>query len=339
VDLSNFDYHLPAELIAQHPCARRDQSRLMVVSRESGCLHHTTFEDLPRFIGKDDLAVLNNTRVFPARLYGNRPGKEGRVEVLLVRRLEELYWEALVRPGRKAPPGTRLVFQPGLFDAEVITIQEMTRTLKFFCPGGFWEAVEKFGSVPLPPYIRRSFGKEDSEDRQRYQTVVARVPGSVAAPTAGLHFTPELLKRINHREITLHVGYGTFKPIKSPRVEEHEMESEFYDIDEEAASSILRFKGSGRVIAVGTTVTRTLEHVQATHGRIVPGSGSTNLFIYPGFQFRAIDGLITNFHLPKSSLLLLVSAFAGPDLIRRAYSEAIERGYRFYSYGDAMLIL
>jgi S-adenosylmethionine:tRNA ribosyltransferase-isomerase len=339
VDLSTFDYHLPEELIAQHPAARRDESRLMVVSRQNGSLAHESFCDLPRILRSDDLAVLNNTRVFPARLYGKRLGKPGWVEILLVKEVKELVWEALVRPGRKAPPGTRLVFQPGVLEADVAAVNEMTRTLRFSCPGSFWDAVERFGRVPLPPYIRRSESGDDLEDRERYQTVVARVRGSVAAPTAGLHFTPQILQKIDHREITLHVGYGTFKPIKAPRVEDHVMEPEYYDIDEETASGIRQQQGRGRVIAVGTTVTRTLEHVFATRGGIFAGSGSTNLYIYPGFQFRAIDGLITNFHLPKSTLLLLVSAFAGEELIRQAYSEAVKHGYRFYSYGDAMLIL
>jgi S-adenosylmethionine:tRNA ribosyltransferase-isomerase len=339
VDLSNFDYQLPEELIAQHPSPLRDQSRLMVVCRKSGNLRHEFFRDLPRILGEDDLVVLNNTRVFPARLYGKRPERQGWIEVLLVKRVEGLLWEALVKPGRRAPSGTRLVFQPGLLEAEVTAVNEMTRTLRFTCHRNFWDAVESFGRVPLPPYIRRPENEDAPEDRERYQTVVARVRGSVAAPTAGLHFTPRILEQINHREITLHVGYGTFKPIKASRVEDHQMEPEYYEIDEETASSIRRQQGRGRVIAVGTTVTRTLEHVHATRGSIVPGSGWTNLYIYPGFQFRVIDGLVTNFHLPKSTLLLLVSAFAGADLIRKAYSEAIERGYRFYSYGDAMLIL
>ena len=314
----------------------------MVVSRQDGRIEHALVSDLPRFLRKDDLLVLNDTKVFPARLFGRREGKQGIVEILLLRETASGVWEALVKPGRKARPGVRLVFEPG-FSAEVLDPsdpQGMTRQVRFNCEGDFWEKVGRLGTTPLPPYIGRKAGEESSEDRERYQTVFAQTPGSVAAPTAGLHFTPTLLEELHHVQITLHVGYGTFQPVKADNVEEHRMHAEHYSVSAEAASIIQdQLDDGGRVIAVGTTSTRVLEHLFRKRGRIEADEGWTDIYIYPGFQFRVISGLLTNFHLPKSTLLLLVSAFAGTELISRCYEEAIRRKYRFYSYGDAMLIL
>ncbi len=335
--IADFDYHLPPELIAQYPCENRDQSRLMVVDRVSQTLEHYRFRDLPRFLSLRDLLVLNNTRVIPARLYASRAGRQEKIEVLLLSSLGGDVWEALVKPGKKARPGVRLVFQAGEFEAQVLDAPpSAVRRLRFEYSGEFWEWIERLGQTPLPPYISR---QPTTDDRKRYQTVFASVSGSVAAPTAGLHLTRELLEEISHCKITLHVGYGTFKPVSVESVEEHQMDSEYYEIGSEAATRIAEIQGKGRVIAVGTTTTRALEHVFSKHQQIVPDRGRTDLFIYPGFDFRVIGGLITNFHLPGSTLLLLVAAFAGRKLVQKCYREAILRGYRFYSYGDAMLIL
>ena len=335
--IADFDYHLPAELIAQYPCENRDQSRLMVVDRVSQSLEHCRFRDLPRFLSSRDLLVVNNTRVIPARLYAYRAGRQEKIEVLLLSPLEGDVWEALIQPGKKARPGARLVFQAGEFEAEVLDgTPSAVRRLHFEYSGEFWHWIERLGQTPLPPYISR---EPTREDRKRYQTVFATISGSVAAPTAGLHLTRELLEEISHCKITLHVGYGTFRPVSVERIEEHQMDAEYYEIAAEAATRIAEHQESGRVIAVGTTTTRVLEHVFSRHQEIAPDRGWTDLFIYPGFEFRVIGGLITNFHLPRSTLLLLVSAFAGKSLIQKCYREAIGRGYRFYSYGDAMLIL
>jgi len=338
VKISDFDYPLPPELIAQYPSEDRDQSRLMVVDRAAQSFQHHRFRDLPRFLSSSDLLILNNTRVIPARMYAHRVNRQEKIEVLLLGPVEGDVWDALVRPGKKARPGTRLVFRPDQFEATVLeSPPSAVRRLRFEYSGEFWHWIEKVGQTPLPPYITRP---STPEDRERYQTVFASVSGSVAAPTAGLHFTPELLDSISHCKITLHVGYGTFKPVSVETVGEHQMDAEYYEIRSEAATRIAaQQRRDGRLIAVGTTTTRVLEHVFSKHRQIVPGEGWTDLFIRPGFDFGVIQGLITNFHLPRSTLLLLVSAFAGKDLIQECYGEAVERGYRFYSYGDAMLIL
>lgn len=340
--LADFDYELPPELIAQHPPSDRASSRLMVLDRKTAGITHARFRDLPSFLTADDLLVLNDTRVFPARLNARREGAAGTIEVLLLKQKEECVWEVLLRPGRKARPGTRLIFAPGL-EAEVLQPpvgEEMTRLIRFAVSGDFWEHIERIGKMPLPPYIERDASDDSPEDRVRYQTVYARSRGSVAAPTAGLHFTPELLAELRHVQLTLHVGYGTFQPVRTEVVEEHRMHHEEYEIREEAASKIQEQLERGRrIVAVGTTSTRVLEHIYAKHKEIRAERGSTGIFIYPGFVFRVTGALITNFHLPKSTLLLLVSAFAGTELIKWCYQEAIREKYRFYSYGDAMLIV
>lgn len=336
--ISDFDYPLPPELIAQHPSENRDQSRLMVVDRAGQSCEHHRFRDLPHFLSSSDLLILNNTRVIPARLSAHRVDRQEKIEVLLLGSVEGDVWEALVRPGKKARPGDRLVFRPDHFEARVLeSPPSAVRRLRFEYSGEFWHWIEKLGRTPLPPYIARP---STPEDRERYQTIFSSVPGSVAAPTAGLHFTQELLDQIPHCKITLHVGYGTFRPVSVETVGEHHMDAEYYEIDSEAATRIERqVRDGNRVIAVGTTTTRVMEHVFSKHQQIVSEEGWTDLFIHPGFDFGLIQGLITNFHLPRSTLLLLVSAFAGRDLIQECYREAVERGYRFYSYGDAMLIL
>ena len=369
--VSHFNYDLPERLIAQEPVARRDSSRLLVVHRATGELLDSVFTQLPEHLCAGDLLVLNNTRVFPARLIGRRLRVTprgatilgGRVEVFLVSRIEPLLWEALVRPGRALLPGARVEFARGKLTAEVLEWRESGRRIvRFEADGGFDGIVDRIGRTPLPPYIKRD--EEDRLDAERYQTVFARERGAVAAPTAGLHFTPELLEQcvalgIETAQITLHVGYGTFQPVRVQRVEDHHVEPEVYSISEEAARSINRaLEERRRVVAVGTTTTRALEtaaskglgdggwgiaaNESATSNQPLtpnPQPLMTTLFIYPGFEFRLIGGLVTNFHLPQSSLLMLVSAFAGRELILNAYRHAIEREYRFYSYGDAMLIL
>lgn len=354
--VSDFDYDLPERLIAQEPAARRDHSRLLVVERKSREFTDTVFGKLPDFLSSGDLLVLNNTRVFPARLIGRRvrltPRGEfvlgGRVEVFLVRKIEPLVWEALVRPGRLLLPGARIEFARGRLAAEVIEWREAGRRIvRFESAGDFDEIIDRIGRTPLPPYIKRD--EEDRLDAERYQTVFAREKGAVAAPTAGLHFTSELLDQLRSRgieiaEVTLHVGYGTFQPVRVERVEDHHVEPEAYTISEQAARQIDRaLKEGRRIIAVGTTTTRALESAARSLSEgdllVSPGAATTGLFIYPGFEFKIVGGLITNFHLPRSSLLMLVAAIAGRDLVLEAYRHAIENDYRFYSYGDAMLIL
>ncbi|HET9530753.1 MAG TPA: tRNA preQ1(34) S-adenosylmethionine ribosyltransferase-isomerase QueA [Blastocatellia bacterium] len=354
--VSEFDYDLPERLIAQEPVDRRDHSRLLVIDRLRGEITDTIFSSLPDFLSSGDLLVLNNTRVFPARLIGKRlrtttRGETvlgGRVEIFLVRQIEPLVWETLVRPGRSLLPGARVEFARGKLQAEVLEWREAGRRIvRFESEGDFDEIVDRIGRTPLPPYIKRD--EEDRLDAERYQTVFARERGAVAAPTAGLHFTPELLDHLRSRgaeiaQITLHVGYGTFQPVRVERVEDHKVEPEAYTVSEEAARQINQaIRDKRRIIAVGTTTTRALEasarrQTQGDH-LITPGTATTDLFIYPGCVFRVVSGLITNFHLPRSSLLMLVSALAGRDLILEAYSHAIKEEYRFYSYGDAMLIL
>jgi len=365
MDVRDFDFDLPPELIAQEPAAERGASRLLVVDRGSGALTHSRVAALPEFLHAGDLLVVNNTRVFPARLLGRRVPSGGAVECLLVRPVSETgsqtvphtvrgtvrgteqRWEALVHPGQKLKPGARVVFE-GIhtLHGEILERRFFGRRLvRLWTEDGtsIDAAVDAIGHMPLPPYIKRG---DRPDDRDRYQTVFARARGSIAAPTAGLHFTPALVAALAARgvetaAITLHVGYGTFQPVRVERVEDHRMESERYEIGEPAAAAIGRARAAGRrVVAVGTTTTRTLEAVARDHdGAIVAGSGETDLFIYPGFEFRVVSGLMTNFHLPQSSLLMLVSAFAGRDLVRRAYDAAIAERYRFYSYGDSMLLL
>lgn len=336
--ISDFDYSLPSELIAQYPSEIRDDCRLMVVDRQSRSFQHGRFRDLPSFLSPEDLVVLNNTRVIPARLYAHREGRQEKIEVFLLRCVEGNIWEVLIKPGKKARPGVCLVFKPGQFQAMVVDDSPTAvRRLEFKYSGEFRDWIDQLGETPLPPYISRP---PEQEDRQDYQTVFARVDGSVAAPTAGLHFTELLMKQFRTCEITLHVGYGTFKPVSAQDVENHVMDGESYEIGQEAAAEIRGQLGRRkRVVTVGTTTTRALEHVLARHGKVVADQGTTDLFIYPGFKFQVAGAFITNFHLPRSTLLLLVSAFAGKELIEECYREAVEQKYRFYSYGDAMLIL
>ncbi|MDH7578972.1 MAG: tRNA preQ1(34) S-adenosylmethionine ribosyltransferase-isomerase QueA [Bacillota bacterium] len=341
--VSDFDYHLPPGLIAQYPAPQRESSRLLVLRRETGEIAHTIFSAIPEYFEPGDVLVLNETKVFPARLIGKRAGTGGRFEVVLLEEKEPGIWEALVRPGRRARPGVRLIFGEGELQAEIGDRTEAGgRVLKFSPSPDFWEKIFQVGEVPLPPYIKR---KPEEIDRTRYQTVYARTLGSVAAPTAGLHFTPELLHEIEQKGVhfaftLLHVGLGTFRPVKVEEVEEHQMHAEYWRLEETAANLINEALRSGkRVIAVGTTVARVLESAAAAGGCVKPGEGWTRLFIYPGYRFRIIDGLITNFHLPRSTLLMLICAFAGRERVLRAYREAVARRYRFFSYGDAMLII
>jgi S-adenosylmethionine:tRNA ribosyltransferase-isomerase len=347
VRVSDFDFTLPPELIAQEPPGERGGARLLRLDRKSGAIVHSAISDLPNALQRGDLLVVNNTKVFPARLLGKRVPSGGAVEcVLLTPHGTPDVWEALVHPGQKLKPGATVVFEgPPTIHAEILERGSFGRRLvKLWTDdeSSIDDAVDAIGHVPLPPYIKRA---DRDADRDRYQTVFAEARGSVAAPTAGLHFSRALLDRLNangieRAEITLHVGYGTFQPVRVEEVEAHRLESERYDISALAAEQINRaLDERRRIIAVGTTTTRTIEAVAARSGRLEPGSGTTDLFIYPGFQFRVIEGLLTNFHLPQSSLLMLVSAFAGRERVLAAYREAIARGYRFYSYGDAMLIL
>lgn len=339
--LEEFDYDLPPELIAQTPLDRRDESRLLVLERESGKMEHRVFHDLPAYLRPDDVLVLNDTRVLPARLIGRRKHTGGKVEVLLLRELGSDRWEVLVKPGRRCPEGEELVFGDGKLTGRVLSRTEEGGRIIAFSPGGpkFLETLNEIGKVPLPPYIRTEL-----KDQERYQTVYARHLGSAAAPTAGLHFTPELLKAIEERGIailylTLHVGLGTFRPVREERIEDHRMHEEYYVVPPGVAEAVNAAKKEGRrVVAVGTTVVRTLESAGKS-GEVKAGAGWTDLFIYPGFEFRIVDALVTNFHLPKSTLLMLVSAFAGREKILRAYQEAIRERYRFFSFGDAMLII
>ena len=346
--VSDFDFDLPAALIAQDPAPQRGDSRLMVLDRETGRISHARSRDLPSFVGASDLIVVNETRVFPARLRGRRLPGGGAVECLLLRRLGDDTWDALVHPGQKLHEGSRVVFErEGVRLTGEIAGRHFfgRRTLRLRAEGAddVERAIDRLGEVPLPPYIRRA---PSPADRERYQTVYARVRGSVAAPTAGLHLTPSILDACRARgascaAITLHVGYGTFQPVRTDRVEEHRIDPEPWTIEPEAATAInAAMDERRRIIAVGTTTTRTLEAAAARHdGRLVPGSGEADLFIYPGYAFSVVGGLLTHFHLPRSSLLMLVAAFAGREPVLEAYREAVARRYRFYSYGDAMLIL
>ena len=340
MDLKDFYYDLPKELIAQEPLMNRSDSRLMALSRKTGRLEHHVFSDIISYLRPGDCLVLNNTKVIPARLYGQREGAGAQIELLLLKRKEKDVWETLVKPGKKARKGVRIVFGDGLLTGEVIEVAEDgNRWIRFEYEGIFEEILGRLGQMPLPPYITHPL-----KDKNRYQTVYAKYDGSAAAPTAGLHFTPRLLQEIRDKgvqvaEVTLHVGLGTFRPVKESDVLKHHMHSEFFQIGEEAAAQINAAKADGkRVIAVGTTSTRTLESAADENGFLRARSGWTDIFIYPGYQFRVIDGLITNFHLPESTLVMLVSALAGREKVLAAYGEAVRERYRFFSFGDAMLI-
>ena len=337
---SDFYYDLPKELIAQDPLEDRSASRLMHLNKETGEYEHGHFRDILKYLKPGDCLVINDTKVIPARLYGSKVGTDAAIEILLLKRRENDIWETLVKPGKKAKPGTKLVFGDGLLTAEVVdVVEEGNRLIQFHYDGIFEEILDLLGQMPLPPYITHQL-----KDKNRYQTVYAKYDGSAAAPTAGLHFTKELLQKVKDMgvdiaEVTLHVGLGTFRPVKVENVLDHHMHSEFYMVSQEAADKINRAKESGhRVIAVGTTSTRTLEAAADENGRLHETSGWTEIFIYPGYQFKVIDALITNFHLPESTLIMLVSALAGREHILAAYQEAVREKYRFFSFGDAMFI-
>ncbi len=338
---SDFFFDLPPELIAQTPIEPRDHSRLLHLDRFSGELSHHHFYDLPDLLKAGDVLIVNDSRVLPARLYGDREDTGAHIEVVLLEQKQIDLWEVLVRPGKKAKPGHVLIFGDGILRGEIVDVLEGgNRLIRFTHEGNFYDVIDHIGQMPLPPYI-----KEKLQDKERYQTVYSKEVGSAAAPTAGLHFTKDLMKTLTERGIkigyvTLHVGLGTFRPVKVENIEEHKMHSERYYMPEATAHLIREAKEAGnRVIAVGTTSCRTLESVAQKYGDFKECSGSTDIFIYPGYTFQAIDGLITNFHLPESTLIMLVSAFAGYDHVMKAYEEAVRERYRFFSFGDAMLII
>ncbi|MCL6638899.1 MAG: tRNA preQ1(34) S-adenosylmethionine ribosyltransferase-isomerase QueA [Firmicutes bacterium] len=341
MNTSDFDYELPEELIAQEPLEKRDESKLMVLKKDTGEIQHRTFKDLPEYLDRRDMLVINDTRVIPARLIGTKEGTGARVEMLLLTRKDLWRWETLVRPGRRVHPGARIVFGDGLLECRVLDRTESGgRLVEFACDGPFEEILDRVGSMPLPPYIKKPL-----TDRNRYQTVYARREGSAAAPTAGLHFTPELLEKIRSMGVViapllLHVGLGTFRPVQVEDIRRHRMHEEYYEVGEETARAVAatRRRG-GRVVAVGTTAARCLESAAGDNGLVRPGSGWTGIFIYPGYRFKVVDALITNFHLPKSTLIMMVSALAGREKILAAYREAVRMRYRFFSFGDAMFIL
>ncbi len=340
MDVEEFDYDLPEELIAQTPARRRDESRLLLLDRKTGETEETIFKNIIDHLSPGDLLVLNNSEVIPARLYGVKQPTGTEIEVLLLNEKSPEVWEVLVRPGKRVKKGTEISFGEGLLTCSVLDYTDFGgRIVEFEYTGDFSDILHRLGEMPLPPYI-----KKDLEDEQRYQTVYAQKKGSAAAPTAGLHFTPELLSKIedkgvNIAQLTLHVGLGTFRPVRTTSVEDHDMHAEYYELPETAARLLNRtLESDRRVIAVGTTVTRTLEGVYQKKKEIAADKGWTDIFIYPGFEFNVIEGLITNFHLPKSTLLMLVSAFAGKNEVLSAYQEAIEKKFRFYSLGDAMFI-
>ena len=337
--LSEFNYYLPEELIAQTPITKRDESRLMILNKETGEIEHKIFRNILDYLEPGDCLVRNNTKVIPARLYGKKD-TGANVEFVLLKNIEGDIWEAMVRPGNKLHVGAKVIFGDGLLQAEILeTLQDGTRKVKFTYNGIFNEILDKIGLMPLPPYIHESL-----QDNDRYQTVYAKYEGSAAAPTAGLHFTEELLQEIKKKgveiaNVTLHVGIGTFRPVKEKNIEEHHMHTEHYYIKESDAKKINKAKESGhRIIAVGTTSCRVLETVADENGKVKATEGDTQIFIYPGYKFKILDGLITNFHLPESTLLMLVSALAGKENIMNAYNEAVKEKYRFFSFGDAMLI-
>ncbi|HIY30605.1 MAG TPA: tRNA preQ1(34) S-adenosylmethionine ribosyltransferase-isomerase QueA [Candidatus Mediterraneibacter avicola] len=337
----DFYYELPQELIAQDPLEDRSSSRLLVLDKKTGDIQHHIFREIVNYLNPGDCLVINDTKVIPARLIGAKEETGAKIEVLLLKRGQNDVWETLVKPGRKAKPGTRISFGDGLLKGEVIdVVDEGNRLIRFEYEGIFEEILDRLGQMPLPPYITHQL-----RDKDRYNTVYAAHSGSAAAPTAGLHFTPELLEEIGRKgvdiaRVTLHVGLGTFRPVKVEEVENHHMHSEFYMIDEEAAEKINRAKEQGgRVICVGTTSCRTVESAADEEGRLKACSGWTEIFIYPGYQFKVLDGLITNFHLPESTLIMLVSALAGREHVLDAYEEAVKERYRFFSFGDAMLVI
>lgn len=337
---SDFYFNLPEELIAQDPLEDRSSSRLMFLDKKTGEIEHHVFRDITDFLNPGDCLVLNNTKVIPARLWGKKAETGASIEVLLLKRKENDIWETLVKPGKKAKPGTVIEFGDGLLKGEVIdVVEEGNRLIRFSYQGIFEEVLDQLGEMPLPPYITHKL-----QDKNRYQTVYAKHDGSAAAPTAGLHFTPELLNQIENKGIsiayvTLHVGLGTFRPVKEENVLNHHMHSEYYEISKEAADVINRTKeNGGRVICVGTTSTRTIESAADDQGRLKACNGNTEIFIYPGYQFKVLDALITNFHLPESTLVMLVSALAGREQVLHAYEEAVKEKYRFFSFGDAMYI-
>ena len=345
---ADFDFHLPKELIAQVPPEQRGQSRLMVLHRQTGEVEHRMFSDICEYLQSPDVLVVNDSKVIPARLYGHNAKTGGAIEILLVKRLEENRWLAMVHPGRRCRMGMQLTFGDGRLTAEVVPSRDDYYRELVFGFEGTWESViAQLGAMPVPPYIKRS--PENTEllalDKTRYQTVYAQNDGSIAAPTAGLHFTDELLEMLQHKgvaiaKVTLHVGTGTFLPVKTENLEDHPMHEEEYLLTSNAVAQITAARqAGGRVISVGTTTTRVLESVADEQGNLQAQSGSTRIFIYPGYTFKIIDAMITNFHLPESTLLMLISAFAGKDKILHAYQQAVEQQYRFYSYGDAMLII
>lgn len=338
--LSEFDYDLPESMIAQTPCEPRDHSKMLVVDRKNKAFSHRHFFDLKEYVKPGDALIFNDTRVIPARLFGQKAATGGKVEVFLLSRKEASEWEVLVKPGKRARIGTKIVFGEELACEVVADTEFGGRIVRFSYDGIFEEILDRLGQTPLPPYI-----KAELKDKERYQTVYARENGSAAAPTAGLHFTKELLEELKRMGVrlgfvTLHVGLGTFRPVSAERIEDHVMHREFYAIPQDTVNMIRDTKrNGGRVIAVGTTAIRTLESASTAKGEIEAASGWTEIFIYPGYAFKIVDAMITNFHLPKSTLLMLISAFAGRDLVLRAYEEAKEKQYRFFSFGDAMLIL
>ena len=338
---SDFYFELPKELIAQDPLEDRSASRLLHLDKLTGSVDHHVFKEVPEFLKPGDCLVLNNTKVIPARLLGEREGTGGHVEVLLLARKDKDVWETLVKPGKKCKPGAKLTFGDGILKAEVLeTVEEGNRLVRFTYDGIWEEVLDRLGEMPLPPYITHKL-----RDKNRYQTVYAKYEGSAAAPTAGLHFTKELLEEIQKKGVsvvyvTLHVGLGTFRPVKEENVLEHHMHSEWYQVSEEAARCINETKAAGgRVICVGTTSCRTVESASGDDGIVRAGSGDKQIFIYPGYRFKVLDGLITNFHLPESTLVMLVSALAGREHVLAAYEEAIRERYRFFSFGDAMIIV
>ena len=340
MDVKDFDYDLPEELIAQDPLEDRSSSRLMVLDKKTGEVSHHIFKEIIKYLRPGDCLVLNNTKVIPARLYGVKEGTMAKIEILLLKRKQNDVWETLVKPGKKAKPGTKIIFGDGILTGEVIdVVDDGNRLIQFSYDGIFEEILDKLGQMPLPPYITHQL-----KDKNRYQTVYAKYDGSAAAPTAGLHFTKELLNEVKEKgvdiaEVTLHVGLGTFRPVKVDNVLDHHMHSEFYMITEESAQKINHAKEAGhRVICVGTTSCRTIESAADENGRLKECSGWTEIFIYPGYQFKILDALITNFHLPESTLIMLVSALAGKEHVMAAYEEAVKERYRFFSFGDAMFI-
>lgn len=340
MNVKDFDFYLPEELIAQHPLEQRDSSRLMVLDKETGEISHRTFHDIIEYLNEGDTLVLNNTRVLPARLIGEKEESGGKIEFLLLKRVEGDKWECLAKPGKSAREGRRFTFGGGKLKAEVIEVKEDgNRIVEFYYDGIFEEVLDSLGEMPLPPYIH-----ERLEDKERYQTVYSKEEGSAAAPTAGLHFTKELLEQIKEKGVnvvylTLHVGLGTFRPVKVENIEDHDMHSEYYHLSKETADIINETKKRGnKVISVGTTSTRTLETIGDENGEVREQSGWTNIFIYPGYKFKIVDRLITNFHLPESTLIMLVSTLAGKEHVMHAYEEAVKEKYRFFSFGDAMFI-